>query len=398
MKFSIFANLSGRDRIDEFDKVLDEVREQAVYCDENGYEAIWFTEHHFGHEGFELIANPILMGADIAARTKRIRIGQAANVITFWHPLRLAEDIAMLDQLSQGRVDVGLARGLYGREAANLNPLADRKNDAQNRAIYEETVEILKKALSNKFFSHKGEFYEFPPKGLKWNHPLSPSTSEFMNMDTNEIEKISIIPPPKQKDHPPFWQMVESQRSIEEAARNELNAVLWMPTLEHLKERFKIYQETLSAVKGKPVAMGEGLGLVRPVYVAETMEQAREDAEQAVLENYKWVSHWRGLTPLLNPGEVVGNEQELDFDFLNPRNLIFGTPEQVTEKIQELKDELNLQNLLLWVNLSGLPHEKMMKSLKLFTEKVMPNFVEQTTTEKIGGSADAKSSQVVYSN
>jgi alkanesulfonate monooxygenase SsuD/methylene tetrahydromethanopterin reductase-like flavin-dependent oxidoreductase (luciferase family) len=87
MKFGIFANLSGNGRLDEFDKLLDEAREQAVYCDETGYDSIWYTEHHFGHEGNELIANPLLIGADIAARTKNIRIGQAANVITFWHPL-----------------------------------------------------------------------------------------------------------------------------------------------------------------------------------------------------------------------------------------------------------------------------------------------------------------------
>lgn len=83
MKFGIFANLAGPGRHNEFPKVLDEAREQAVYCDQAGFDSIWYTEHHFGHEGNELIPNPILMGADIAARTKRIRIGQAANIITF---------------------------------------------------------------------------------------------------------------------------------------------------------------------------------------------------------------------------------------------------------------------------------------------------------------------------
>jgi alkanesulfonate monooxygenase SsuD/methylene tetrahydromethanopterin reductase-like flavin-dependent oxidoreductase (luciferase family) len=373
MKFGIFANLAGRGRLGEFDELLDEAREQAIYCDENGYDSIWYTEHHFGHEGNELIANPLLIGADIAARTKNIRIGQAANVITFWHPLRLAEDIAMLDQLSGGRVEVGLARGLYGREAANLNSLADPKNQEQNRALFEETFEILKKALTEKFFSHKGNIYQFPPEGLKWNHPMSPASEEFMDLEKGEINKISIIPSPVQSP-PPFWQTIDSPRSIQLAAESGLNGMFWMPTVKELKGRFELYRDTASKAQGREVPLGEGIALVRDVYVAETMEQAREDAAEAVLNNYRWICHWRGLGNLMDPGEEVKPGQELTYDFLHPRNLLFGTPEYVTEKIKELQEELNLQNLLLWVNHNGLPHDKMMKSLKLFTEKVMPNF------------------------
>ncbi|GIN97670.1 monooxygenase [Siminovitchia terrae] len=378
MKFGIFANLSGQGRHEEYHKVLDEAREQAIYCDENGYDSIWYTEHHFGHEGNELISNPLMIGADIAAHTKRIRIGQAANVITFWHPLRLAEDIAMLDQLSKGRVEVGLARGLYGREAANLNSQADPINQAQNRALFEETLEILKKAWSNRYFSHKGEFYEFPPEGLGWNHPMSPPSSDFMDMEKGEINKISIMPGTYQKPFPPLWQTIDSPRSIEIAAQNNIKGIFWMPTVKELKGRFKLYQEKASEARGYEVPLGEDIALVRDVYVAETMEQARQDAAEAVLNNYRWICHWRGLGNLMDPGEEVKPGQELNYDFLHPRNLLFGTPEYITEKIQELKEELNLQNLLLWVNHNGLPHEKMMKSLKLFTEEVMPKFAGTT--------------------
>jgi alkanesulfonate monooxygenase SsuD/methylene tetrahydromethanopterin reductase-like flavin-dependent oxidoreductase (luciferase family) len=374
MKFGIFANLAGPGRLEEFGEVLNEAREQAIYCDEAGYDSIWYTEHHFGHEGNELIANPILMGADIAARTKNIRIGQAANVATFWHPLRLAEDIAMLDQMSGGRVEVGLARGLYGREAANLNTLADPKNQEQNRALFEESFEVLKKALSEKFFSHKGDIYQFPPEGLKWSHPMSPASDEFMDMEKGHINKISIIPSPVQKPHPPFWQTIDSPRSIELAGKAGIKGIFWMPTVKELKERFQLYKDSASEAQGRDVPLGEGLALVRDVYVAETMEQARQDAAEAVLNNYRWICHWRGLGNLMDPGEELKPDQQLDYDFLHPRNLLFGTPEYVTEKIEELRGELNLQNLLLWVNHNGLPHDKMMKSLKLFTEKVMPNF------------------------
>ena len=376
MKFGIFANLAGPGRHDEYDKVLEEAREQAVYCDENGYDSIWYTEHHFGHEGNELISNPLMMGADIAARTKNIRIGQAANVATFWHPLRLAEDIAMLDQLSKGRVEVGLARGLYGREAANLNALSDPKNNNQNRALFEETVEVMKKAWSNRFFSHEGEFYKFPADGLKWSHPMSPATPDYMDVEKGEISKMSIMPRTHENRMPNIWQTIDSPKSIEIAAETGINAIFWMPTVKELKGRFELYQEKASQARGYQVPLGEGIALVRDVYVAETMEQAREDAAEAVLNTYRWICHWRGLGNLMDPGEEVKIGQELTYDFLHSRNLLFGTPEYVTEKIQELKDELNLQNLLLWKNHSHLPHEKVMKSLKLFTEEVMPNFTK----------------------
>lgn len=354
--------------------MIEEAREQAVYCDQNGFDSIWYTEHHFGHEGHELVPNPILIGADIAAHTKNIRIGQAANIITFWHPLRLAEDIALLDQMSRGRVEVGIGRGLYGREAMNLNQHADPRDQEKNRALFEETYEILKKSLSERFFSHKGKFYQFPAPGLKWNHPLSAQTPDYMDMEKGEIEKMSIMPPPYQKPHPPLWQVIDTPRSIKWAAEHQVNGIFWMPTVKELKPRFEMYRESLSQARGSESELGEGLALVRDCYVAETMEEARRDAEQAVLHTYRWICHWRGLGNLLDPGEKLKPGTELSYEFLHPRNLLFGTPDYVAEKIQELKEELNVKNLLLWTNHGSLSHEKIMRSTKLFAEEVMPRF------------------------
>ena len=114
MKFGYFCNTTNWTH-KPFHELLDETREIAEYCDQNKWNSIWFTEHHFNHEGMETCSNPLMMGTDVAARTKSIRIGQAANIITFHNPIRLAEDIATLDQLSKGRVEVGIGRGIYGR-------------------------------------------------------------------------------------------------------------------------------------------------------------------------------------------------------------------------------------------------------------------------------------------
>ena len=127
MKIGYFCNMTNWSH-KPYNVLLDEVRDIGVHCDEHGWDSIWFTEHHLNHEGMDACPNPLLMGADLAARTKQIRLGQAANIIPFWNPIRVAEDIAILDHMSEGRLDVGLGRGVYGREAIHMNPEADLKD------------------------------------------------------------------------------------------------------------------------------------------------------------------------------------------------------------------------------------------------------------------------------
>ena len=173
MKFGYFCNTTNWTH-KPYHKLLDETREITEYCDQGDWNSIWYTEHHFNHEGMESLTNPLMMGVDAAARTKNIRIGQACNVITFHNPIRMAEDIALLDQLSKGRVEIGIGRGIYGREAINLNKEADMKDQAKNFRLFEETLTILKKAWSEKFFNHKGEFYTYPAPDYVWQHDMSP--------------------------------------------------------------------------------------------------------------------------------------------------------------------------------------------------------------------------------
>lgn len=372
MRFSIFHALGAPGRLHEYDRLMDEAREFACAADEAGYWSTWYTEHHFGHEGYEITPNPVLMGADIAARTKRIRIGQAAAISTFWHPLRLAEDIALLDQLSGGRVEVGVGRGLYGREALNLNSAADPRDQEQNRALFDEGLEIMTKAWEGGFFNHKGRFYEFPAPGVQWRHPLSPPSEEFLT--DGEITKLAVVPRSRQRPHPPLWQVIDTPRSIASAAAKGIQGLFWLPPVSALKGRFELYRDRASEAAGREFALGEGIGLVRDVYVADTMEQARRDFEESLLTTYQWVTHWRGLGNLMEEGEELTDGHRLSFDFLHPRNLLVGTPEYVAEKIHELRTELNLEHLLLWTTHPGLEHAKAMRSLELFTEKVMPRF------------------------
>lgn len=377
MKFGYFCNLTNFDH-KPYTTVLDEARQIASYCDQSNWQSIWFTEHHLNHEGMDACPNPLMMSADIAARTQSIRIGQAANIITFWNPIRVAEDIAMLDHMSGGRIDVGVGRGVYGREAIHMNMDADLKDQGKNFRLFDETLEVMKKAWTRELFSHKGEFYTYPSPGFQWQHDMSPPTPELVDMETNELKQIGLVPRPLQIPHPPLWQVVDGPMSIDWAARNGLGALMWIPTVKALKKRFEIYQAAKAETEQRDVALGEGVCLVRDMFVADSMDEAREKAGEGILTYLRWVAHWRGLGNHMDPGEELpetpGKLDLLDYDFLHPRNLLFGTPDYVAGKIEELRDELNLQYLQVWSNFPGVKHEDAMSSLRKFTEKVMPRF------------------------
>ena len=384
MKIGYFCNTTNWKK-KPYTQILDEARDIAVYCDKNGWDSIWFTEHHLNHEGMESCANPLMMGTDIAARTNKIRIGQACNVITFWNPIRLAEDIAILDNLSNGRVEVGVGRGIYGREALHLNIEADLKDQSKNKRLFEETLTIIKKAWTEKFFSHQGEFYTYPSPDFVWQHDMSPPNEDFMDLKTNKLKKISVVPQPYQKTHPPIWQVVDSPSSIERAAEIGINCIMWIPTVKSLKKRFEIYKNAKSKTEKKDVPMGEGICLVRDLFIADTMEEAKELAGEQMVNYMRWVCHWRGLGSHMDPGEELpitkGKLDLLSYDFLHKRNMLFGTSEYVIEKIKELKSELNLQYLQVWSSFPGVKHEHSMRSIKLFTEKVMPHFKNKLNTD-----------------
>ena len=385
MKFGYFCNSTNWNNKKKYNQILQEIREIADYCDTNSWDSIWFTEHHFSHEGMEICPNPIMLSADIAARTKQIRIGQAATIITFWNPIRIAEDIALLDNLSNGRVEAGIGRGIYGREALNMNINADTKDNKKNFRLFEETISILKKAWTEEFFDHDGEFYKYPTPNFEWSHDMSPPNDKFMDLKTNIMKKISIVPKPLQKPHPPLWQVVDSNSSIEWAAKNGINTIMWIPTVQTLKKRFQVYKNARSEAEQRNVELGDGVCLVRDMFIANSMEEAREKAGEQMVNYIKWVCHWRGLGNHMNPNEELPyTENKLDllnYDFLHKRNMLFGTVDYVISKIEELKKELNLQYLQVWSNFPEVKHEDCMKSIKLFTEKIIPHFKSQDNSK-----------------
>jgi alkanesulfonate monooxygenase SsuD/methylene tetrahydromethanopterin reductase-like flavin-dependent oxidoreductase (luciferase family) len=393
MKFGYFENLHDVTQQRSYLEMIDELREIAQLCDSGGFDTFWLPEHHFSIWGRELLPNPLMMLADLAPRTKNIRLGLAAAIITHWHPMRLAEDLALLDNLTGGRLEIGVGRGNYGLEATNLNAQADPNNQEQNFKVFVETLEIVKKALSQERFSHRGEFYAFPAPGFRADRAHSVNDPAYIDKESGELIKLTTYPRPHQKPYPPLWQMVDSDRSIEHAAAQDCGIIMWRPTIASLKQRLRLYRDTAQRTRGIDLPVGARTAIMRDTFVAESEAEARRIAESSMMASLNF-SNWRGPKIFLNPGEELTPEQEaqykkkLTYDFVGARSVFFGAPDHVLDKLEELDSETGVEQVVLKCSWPGMPHEHTMRSLRLLTTEVLPRFRARRVGRKAAAAAE----------
>ncbi len=373
MKFAAFTTVaaSAGEATDAVG-LLDNLRQQTVLAEELGFEAMWLGEHHFGPYGAGDIPNPILLGADLAARTSRIRIGQMANIAPWWHPIRLAEDLAILDNMTGGRVDVGFGRGVWPYEGPQFHPHADPRKDKENRELFRETVEIVREIWTNEYFSYRGTNYNFPVEDTVFSHPSYPSNPAWQ--DGDKVTKLRVTPRPYQQPHPPMWMTVSTDRSVTTAAEMGLKACYWQPPALRIRRRMELYARVRTELEGRPFAVGEDQAVMRSTYVSTSMEQARREAEEAIMSAFIFNDPFRGRQVFTNPDEELAPDVRLDWDFLEPRTLLVGSPENVVEKVQELQEVCNLNYLLVDFSHMGLSLSKSLRNLETFATKVMPKF------------------------
>src|SRR3954470_13290648 len=166
-------------RGDLYQEMLGELKEQAQAADQLGYDSISFTEHHFHVEGFEISNNPVLLDLFVAMQTRRIRVGQLGIVLPAQNPIRVAEDIAMLDHMRGGRANAGVARGYQRRwvdvmaqQLHGIHGARPHEHDAideANRAAFEESFRIIKKAWTEDLLVHDGRYWRIPPGPTPWD-------------------------------------------------------------------------------------------------------------------------------------------------------------------------------------------------------------------------------------
>jgi alkanesulfonate monooxygenase SsuD/methylene tetrahydromethanopterin reductase-like flavin-dependent oxidoreductase (luciferase family) len=328
--------------------------------DELGFYALWMAEHHFQHEGYECIPNIILLGTHLASRTERLKFGCAFNIVPMWHPIRLAEDYAMADILTDGRIIFGVGRGYHSREVESLgSPVID--NDA-NRELFEEQMEIIFKAFNQESFSHQGKRYSVPAK------------VEYRGYD---LEEVTLVPRPK---HLPveMWQPIVSGRTIDFIARNGIRGVVALTGEALVEQIFEQYRDA-NANYGQNLALGENLALGVGFYLADSQEEAMERLRPYHDERYKWFAPFGFVRYADEQGRTWGTpgapaRTPYIEDGVQQKAWFCGPAEDFVAFLKELEQKYpGLEHIILhWAE--GMPRAEFMEQLRIFADEVMPAF------------------------
>jgi alkanesulfonate monooxygenase SsuD/methylene tetrahydromethanopterin reductase-like flavin-dependent oxidoreductase (luciferase family) len=346
MKFGLFYLFSDFGNIPQR-QLFDEVLEEIEFGEELGFDSVWLPEHHFAVYG--MLGNPMTLAAVISQRTRTMKIGTAIMVLPFHHPLRLAEDAALVDKLSDGRLLLGVGRGYQPPEFSGFGVAQHN-----SRAMFLESFDIFKKALSGEKFTYKGNFWTID-------------------------EPTEIFPKPIQKPHPPFYMAAISPASYYIAARMNCS-LLRSPQLTDLGTVSAAYQGYVDKMHdlGHYSEMLDQPFSVR-TYVAPTDEEAKEAAPHAV-----WFYHLLATLLPGSPGKPkppAGYESyprdprvlaRVTEDDVWEKGTCFGSPERVTELMKGYMREAGATSFLTQMRIGGLEHKKVMRSMELFARDVMP--------------------------
>ncbi len=343
MDFGLFYYCQGRGV--PHDQAYAEMLDQIVLAEALGFGECWFAEHHF--TDYSLLPSPNLMIASAIQRTHRMRFGNYVNALAFHHPLRLAAEAAMLDNLARGRFDFGIGRGVRAVEFAKLGLNYD---DAV--AMTQEAIEVLLKAWTQETATHQGHFWRFP--------------------------EFSLRPRVYQQPHPPLHEVASRPASVVRVGSRGWPVAMHFTPTEVVAQCVRDYHEAV-AKRTEPPGQGPyrpRVVLCRETYVAETPERAR--AEGAVALQGFW--HLSSLAAPPPPSEF----SEERFKALTSRTwggrtydeldaiggMLIGSPEQVAEKVEGL-EAIGVDTLLLVCSFGNLSHEQVCRSLELFAQAVI---------------------------
>ncbi|MCY4653647.1 MAG: LLM class flavin-dependent oxidoreductase [Dehalococcoidia bacterium] len=343
---------------------LETAGQAAELMDELGFYALWMAEHHFQHEGYECIPNIILLGTHLASRTSKLKFGCAFNIVPMWHPIRLAEDYAMADHLTDGRIIFGVGRGYHSREVESLGaPVID--NDA-NREVFEEQMEIIFKAFNQESFSHKGKRYSVPAQ------------VEYRGYD---LEEVTLVPRPK---HLPveMWQPIVSGRTIDFIARNGIRGVVALTGETLVEQIFEQYRDA-NAKYGQNLALGENLALGVGFYLADTEKDAIELLRPYHDERYKWFAPFGFVRYADEQGRTWGTpgapaRTPFIEDGVQQKAWFCGPAEDFVVFLKELEKKYpGLEHIILhWAE--GMPRAEFLEQLSIFAKDVMPAFTQRS--------------------
>jgi alkanesulfonate monooxygenase SsuD/methylene tetrahydromethanopterin reductase-like flavin-dependent oxidoreductase (luciferase family) len=334
-------------------------RDLTVYAqraEELGFDSMWTAEHHFQNHGFEVVPNVVLLNAILAQRTQRIRLGSLVHVLTSWHPVRFAEDYALADVLSGGRLLCGLGRGTEPRESnpfgVNVGWNGD-PDDIRNREVFEEQVAIFKAATNQETFSFRGKHYTFPPDGL-----------EFRG---DPVTSLPLVPQPATTPVT-VYQAVSSEDTLRYAAREGHVAVFWQVPRDRLDATWLRYAELVKESRGVDLRPGEDRMLVVNTYIGDSTEQAMRAARPGHDELRKLI--WPNIVKR-NPALANRPQFSLEESMASGAWLV-GTPDTVRDELVGLQNRLGLEYLTIFPHYPGMTQRDTLIQLERFHTEVMP--------------------------
>lgn len=333
MQIGLFHSIQwpeGSDQQDRYAQALG----QACRADELGFDSIWLTEHHFSRHG--IVSDSLTVLGHLAARTGSARLGTAVSVLPLHHPLRLAESAATVDQLSGGRLDLGIGRGYQPGEFAGFGVDIAEKNDR-----FAEALDVLRRVWTTEGpVSHQGRYWSF--------------------------EDAAPQPRPLQRPHPPLWLATDSPDGLAMCASRDYGVLLPQGTsLTVTAGQMKRYAEALDGAGAGP---GKArVYLARATHVASTDEQAWDEAEGP----YKDFLGYADKLRRAKAGTAPGGRSPFDLDADLRDSALFGSPDTVIGRLREIHG-LGIDRVMLFLHMGGLPHQKIMSSLELIAREVIP--------------------------
>ncbi len=351
----------------------------AIACYENmlhwaqtgdglGFDTMWLTEHHFQHEGYEVLPNLIMFGMYAATKTQHLRFGQMFNVVPQWHPLRLAEDFALADILTGGRMEIGVGRGTVPREAWSLGTVVasgdnamSAEHDRQNRETFEEAMEVIKMAWSNERFEYRGKRFTFPPDEI-------PDRGSY-------VQDLTLIPRPQRPVD--IYQPVTSPETIEYVPRAGHKAVYWLQNPDSQKAKWDRYAEIREEI-GRPVGPGEDRCLVLNLHVGKTREAAMRRGAPGHDEFCKFLAPYgRFSSYRFADGTKVPFDYQPTVEDSNREHIqVIGSIDDAVDAIGYWRDLLDLKHLCFFFDFPGLTREEMDEQMHLVAEEVFPKLGE----------------------
>ncbi len=344
MRISLFAHMERTDDSVPHAKLYENFVELCQIADEGGFCGVWVGEHH-GMD-FTIAPNPFAQLTDLANKTKNLRLGTATVVAPFWHPIKLAGEAAMVDILTEGRLEICLSRGAYAFEYDRLSPGEDAWSaGAKLRELIPAVQELWKGD-----YEHNGENWQFP--------------------------KTTAIPKPMQSPHPRMWVAARDPDTHSFAIANGCHVQvtpLWQGDQEivSLMDKFK------AALAENPGVERPNIMLLRHLAIANT-EQQQKDAAKQLSDWYNTFGAWFRNDRAVTNGsmEPLSEEEKSKIEMFSPeemlKNHVIGTAEHAIERLK-FYQSLGYDEYSLWLD-NGMPHEQKKQILQTFIDEVLPEF------------------------